>query len=77
MLERCVYYEGLTQHNINLLHELAKEHGMDLINLINRRAAELKAAQSPGRRESDSKIGRMNLGIYFYHEPDSGKNKEK
>ncbi len=77
MMERCVYYEGLTQLNINILHELARQQGMELINLINHRAAELKAAQSPGRRESDSKTGRMNFGIYFFHEPESGKSKEK
>ncbi len=71
MMERCVYYEGLTQQNIDSLHELAKQNGMELINLINRRAADLKAAQGPGRRESDSKTGRMNFGVYFFHEPGS------
>ncbi len=76
MMERCVYYEGLTEHNINILHELASQSGMEAINLINRRAAELKAAQGPGRRQSDNNTGRMNFGVYFFHEAEPKKNRK-
>lgn len=81
MLERCVYYDGLTAANVELLHELARRNGMNMIKTLNRRAAALKAAQTePGkdaRRESDKANQQMNFGIYFYHanddlaEPDS------
>lgn len=67
MLERCVYYDGLTTENVEILHQLAKQNGMNAINAINRRAAALKAAQAPGRRESDGALQRMNFGVYFYH----------
>lgn len=74
MLERCVYYDGLTAANIALLHELAKQNGMSMIKTLNRRAAALKAAQtepSEGTwREFDKANQRMNFGIYFYHAND-------
>jgi hypothetical protein len=67
MLERCVYYDGLSHESIEILHEFAKKSGMDTISAINRLAAELKAGQTPGRRESDKSNQRMNFGVYFYH----------
>ncbi len=74
MLERCVYYDGLTATNVGILHELAKQNGMNTIKALNRRAAALKAAQTePGkvaRRESDKANQRMNFGVYFYHADD-------
>jgi Family of unknown function (DUF6502) len=74
MLERCVYYDGLTATNVDILHELAKQNGMNTIKALNRRAAALKAAQTePGkvaRRESDKANQRMNFGVYFYHADD-------
>ncbi|MEQ1598805.1 MAG: DUF6502 family protein [Methylotenera sp.] len=74
MLERCVYYDGLTSANVELLHELARQNGMNAIKALNRRAAALKAAQTePGkvaRRESDKANQRMNFGVYFYHTDD-------
>jgi hypothetical protein len=74
MLERCVYYDGLTTANVELLHDLARQNGMNAIKALNRRAAALKAAQTePGkvaRRESDKADQRMNFGVYFYHADD-------
>ena len=72
MLERCVYYDGLTEVNVEILHDLARQSGMNTIKTINRRAAALKAAQTvlPVRRESDKANHRMNFGVYFYHAVD-------
>ncbi len=74
MLERCVYYDGLTAANVEILHDLARQSGMNTIKTLNRRASALKAAQlaigAPGRRESDKANQRMNFGVYFYHAPD-------
>ena len=74
MLERCVYYDGLTATNVDILHDLAKQNGMNTIKALNRRAAALKAAQTEldkvARRESDKANQRMNFGVYFYHADD-------
>jgi len=76
MLERCVYYDGLTTENIEILHQFAKQSGMTAIKTVNRRAAALKAAQTEttARRQSDKATQRMNFGVYFYH-IDDDKNK--
>jgi hypothetical protein len=75
MLERCVFYDGLTAANVEILHDLARQNGMNTIKALNRRAAALKAAQTePGkvaRRESDKANQRMNFGVYFYHTDDA------
>lgn len=72
MLERCVYYDGLTAANVETLHDLARQNGMNTIKTLNRRAAALKSAQtaSVSRRESDKANQRMNFGVYFYHAND-------
>ena len=74
MLERCVYYDGLTAANVGLLHDLARQSGMNAIKALNRRAAALKAAQAlpdkVARRESDKADQRMNFGVYFYYTDD-------
>jgi Family of unknown function (DUF6502) len=78
MLERCVYYDGLTKANVAQLHDLAKQSGMNAIKTINRHAATLKAAQTaasmPGRRQTDKANYRMNFGVYFYHAIDDENN---
>lgn len=74
MLERCVYYDGLTAANVDLLHKLARQSGMNSIKALNRRAVELKATQAAmgevARRESDKANQRVNFGVYFYHTDD-------
>lgn len=81
MLERCIYYDGLTSENIDKLHDLAKQHGMNALRRLNRHAAALKASQSAGtkttRRESDKSNMRMNFGVYFYHTIDDKKSPEE
>jgi Family of unknown function (DUF6502) len=79
MLERCVFYDGLTEANVEILHDLARQSGMNTIKTINRRAAALKAAQStlPVRRESDKANQRMNFGVYFYHAIDNETNEHQ
>lgn len=76
MLERCVYYDGLTAENIEILHQFAKQNAMTAIKAVNRRAAALKAAQTEtiSRRQSDKVTQRINFGVYFYH-TDDDKNK--
>jgi Family of unknown function (DUF6502) len=74
MLERCVYYDGLTPENIEILHQFSKQSAMSTIKAVNRRAAALKSAQTETtRRQSDRTTKRMNFGVYFYHADDDKK----
>ncbi|MFM9834661.1 MAG: hypothetical protein ACKVOA_01000, partial [Methylophilaceae bacterium] len=66
-LERCVYYYGLTHENINILHEAAKEAGMQSMAVLNRLAMALKTTQAkqPELTEGQT-LKRMNFGVYFH-----------
>jgi hypothetical protein len=68
MLERCVYYQGLTDETVQLLNAYAVETGMSAIQAINRYASELKAAQT---KVAEAKT-RINFGLYFYQEKNTG-----
>jgi len=66
-LERCVYYYGLTQENIDTLHEAAKEAGMQSITALNRLAMALKTAQNSDQELIKKQtLKRMNFGVYFH-----------
>lgn len=75
MLERCVYSDGLTSANVEILHEMARQSGMSAIKALNRKAVALKVAQTEHdeipRREPDRANQRINFGVYFYHTEDS------
>jgi hypothetical protein len=62
MLERSVYYDGLSPASVDELAELAERQGMEALQVVNRRAMELQArdASSP-----DASL-RMNFGAYFH-----------
>ncbi len=62
MLERCVYYGGLTAEARDELMRLARDEGMKVLQRVNRRALELKS------RDADKPHAkfRMNFGVYFY-----------
>ena len=74
MLERCVYYDGLTATNVDILHKLARQSGMNSIKALNWRADELKATQAAlgevARREPDKANQRVNFGVYFFNTDD-------
>jgi len=63
MLERSVYYAGLSASSVEELAGLSERLGMKTLRELNKRAAALQ------RR--DAKLGddglRMNFGIYFFH----------
>ncbi len=61
LLERAVYYGGLTDDSIRELQTLSNELGMKALRAVNERALELK------RRDADRPhaSGRMTLGVYF------------
>ena len=68
MLERCVYYDGLTADQVDELHTYVRQKGSELINLTNRKAIKLQEAA----KSSNEKKYRMNAGVYFYNEPRQG-----
>jgi len=65
LMERCVYYGGLTEASIQELERLSKEKGMEALQALNARALELR---SDDNNREDTKH-RMNFGVYYYHEP--------
>lgn len=71
LLERSVYYSGLSPESVDELATLAESVGMEALQAVNRRALELQ------ERDSDRPDGnqRMNLGVYFYRE--AGESKQE
>lgn len=63
MLERCVYYDGLTAESISELKALAENEGMTALKAVNARAIELQA-KSQGAVNADH---RFTYALYFYH----------
>ena len=64
-MERCVYYEGLTQSSVDELNQIAQKQGMELLKGINARALAM-TKEDASNPDADK---RMNLGLYFYSEP--------
>ncbi len=62
MLERAVYYGGLTDDSVLELQRLSNELGMVALRAVNERALELKRRDA-GRPHASR---RMTLGVYFY-----------
>lgn len=67
-IDRCVYYDGLTDTSIAELRTLSEEHAMQMLKAVNKRAHELQH-QDQGQKGATQ---RMNLGVYFYHQTDEG-----
>ena len=63
MLERCVYYDGLTESSIQELKRLAENQGMSALKTINARAIEL---QTESLNSADASH-RFTFALYFYH----------
>ncbi|MEW5789126.1 MAG: DUF6502 family protein [Pseudomonadota bacterium] len=64
-LERCVYYDGLSQESIDKLRDLTRELAVSALQEVNRRALELQEADA-SRGQGDQ---RMTFGVYYYAEP--------
>lgn len=82
MMERSVYYEGLSEQSVQELDELARKEGMKVLQILNRRASALQArdaksstrtartirARGRSRIELVNHTHRINFGVYFYRE---------
>lgn len=71
-LERSVAYNNLSVEAVDELQKLARRRATELLHELNARALELQQRQSgkPGATQ------RMNFGVYFFSEDESGKQRE-
>lgn len=67
-MERCVYYDKLTQASIDELASYSREIGMKALHAVNKRAAFLQQ-RDMGKPDA---INRNNFGIYHFSETDNG-----
>ncbi len=63
MLERCVYYDGMTPAAISELNALATDQGMIALKAVNKRAIELQSETG----QSTEANQRFTFAAYFYH----------
>jgi hypothetical protein len=63
LVDRSVYYGGLTRESVAELECLSERLGMDALHAVNRRALELQ------QRDANDEAARlrMNFGIYSFH----------
>ena len=76
MMERCVYYNDLTQAQVAQLHTITKQQGMKLLKNINQTAQTLKSQESNNAVDDSQQKYRINSGVYFYFEPTKTSQKE-
>jgi hypothetical protein len=67
-IDRCVYYDGLTDASVSELRTLSEELAMQMLKAVNKRAHELQHSD----HDHKDAVQRMNLGVYFYHQIDEG-----
>lgn len=67
-LDRCVYYDGLSETSVATLQAMAEKLGMENLLALNQKAAELQKQDRNQLRENDAQ--RMHFGIYFFCEQD-------
>ena len=67
LLDRSVYYAGLSRESREHLEALARELGMDALRQVNQRALEL---QQGDRADPATAEQRINFGVYFHAEPE-------
>ena len=62
LMERSVFYAGLTNESVEELLALGEERGMEALHAVNRKAMELQERDSdkPGAKH------RMRLGIFSF-----------
>ena len=66
-LERCVFYDKLSEESCRDLAEHSRALGMIVIRAVNRRAAELQK-RDQGLPEAEF---RANFGVYYFSEPEA------
>lgn len=69
--ERCVYYENLTEEDLDQLKAMVAEEGMATLKKINKKAQQLK------KKHGGKGSHRFNSGLYLFHEAVPPGNKDK
>ena len=69
MLERAVYYEGLTPQSIEELAALSRDIGSKALIAVNQKAFELSQRDA----SSESASRRISFGVYFFSASDTSK----
>ncbi len=64
LLERSVYYNGLSAMSVDELEKLSRTLGMEVLQKVNRKAMALQRAD----RKSTDAVHRINFGVFFYEE---------
>lgn len=68
VIERCVYYNGLSDASVKLLKAEAEDKGMAALTALNAKARALRETDQAGA-EPTTNHNRINFGVYFHHEP--------
>ncbi|HPH06858.1 MAG TPA: DUF6502 family protein [Methylotenera sp.] len=63
MLERCVYYDGLTPEGITELKALSENLGMHALKAVNAKAIDLQEKS----KDAEDIDNRFTFAMYFYH----------
>lgn len=66
-LERCVYYDGLSEQSVEALRDLTRELAVSALQEVNRQALKL---QQQDVTAAGVKL-RMTFGTYYYAEPEA------
>lgn len=72
MLDRCVYFDHLSEQSADHLSEYARSLAGDAMQALNRKALELQQADA----ESPEATTRINFGLYFYRADEKPAGKE-
>jgi hypothetical protein len=70
MLDRCVYFDQLTDQSAEQLAELARSLAGEAMQALNRRALELQQADAA----NPAATCRVNFGLYFYRADEKSAN---
>ncbi|MCE2680648.1 MAG: DUF6502 family protein [Burkholderiales bacterium] len=65
--ERCAFDDGLTQAQVQALHDFVRRNGMDFLRSVNQ-----QNINTPKDTAAEGLRFRVNTGVYFYSEPVEG-----
>ncbi|MDD5365458.1 MAG: DUF6502 family protein [Gallionellaceae bacterium] len=71
-LERCVYYDGLSEKSVEALRDLTRELAVSALQEVNRQALEMQQQDAAAAGE---KL-RMTFGTYYFAEPEAMPRRE-
>jgi hypothetical protein len=76
-IDRCVYYDGLSDESVGILNAMIEEQGMELLKTVNRKALSLQKTDKKLGINTQGNSQRINLGLYFYHHNEDSPEQEQ